>query len=124
MIKFIPIWLSSTLNPATCSSAFPKVYPVGIPLLYFFILWTKRESLNPTLQAQTRRDAEVAAMPHTTAEELPEDDVRATSQPDSIAGMHVRQGSEEAKAIEERIRQRRKNPDLVPSMFLWKDFGE
>ncbi len=26
--------------------------------------------------------------------------------------------------LEERIEKRRQNPDLVPSMFLWKDFGE
>lgn len=30
----------------------------------------------------------------------------------------------ERKELDERIRMRKQNPDLVPSMFLWKDFGE
>ncbi|CAN0016842.1 unnamed protein product, partial [Sphacelaria rigidula] len=79
------------------------VYPIGIPLLYFFILWTNRESLNPTLEARKRAETEAAAELEAAAE----------------AGDSM----EEAEKLEERIRQRRQNPDLVPSMFLWKDFG-
>lgn len=31
---------------------------------------------------------------------------------------------ESAEELEERLEMRKQNPDLVPSMFLWKDFGE
>lgn len=32
--------------------------------------------------------------------------------------------SEELHELEEIVKARRENPRLVPSMFLWKDFGE
>lgn len=28
------------------------------------------------------------------------------------------------RELEEKVEARRKHPELVPSMFLWKDFGE
>eukprot|EP00752_Nemacystus_decipiens_P008148 g7287.t1 len=75
------------------------VYPIGIPLLYAYILWINRESLNPCAQA--------------------DDASRST-----MAMMRSDYTLKETQAeLEERIEKRRQNPDLVPSMFLWKDFG-
>lgn len=31
---------------------------------------------------------------------------------------------EESQDLQMRIHDRKTNPDLVPSMFLWKDYGE
>ena len=78
------------------------MYPIGIPLLYAYILWRNRESLNPC--AQTPDTSSRSRLSISTRSEYP-----------------VR---ESQAALEERIEKRRQNPDLVPSMFLWKDFGE
>ncbi|CAM9190499.1 unnamed protein product [Ectocarpus sp. 8 AP-2014] len=76
------------------------VYPVGIPLLYAFILWRNRESLNPCVKTgavvNPRADGSTARI--TFKAEYSED-------------------------LEEKLEKRRRNPDLIPSMFLWKDFG-
>eukprot|EP00903_Cladosiphon_okamuranus_P012164 g11411.t1 len=76
------------------------VYPVGIPLLYAYILWVNRESLNPRVEAVV----------------LLEPDGQAAKE----GAASVAQQQED---LQERIEKRRQNPDLVPSMFLWKDFG-
>ncbi|CAM9909015.1 unnamed protein product [Ectocarpus sp. 4 AP-2014] len=72
------------------------VYPIGIPLLYAFILWRNRDSLNPRANYSTglELDGDMSEGPRETEEEL-----------------------------QDRLEKRRQNPDLVPSMFLWKDFG-
>ncbi|CAB1103690.1 unnamed protein product [Ectocarpus sp. CCAP 1310/34] len=76
------------------------VYPIGIPLLYAFILWINRESLNPRVRSE------------------------ATPQPTGGVEMDVALvPANYGDDLEERLEQRRNNPDLVPSMFLWKDFG-
>lgn len=79
-----------------------QVYPIGIPLLYAYILWINRDSLNPRVVEDaggSRPDEEVVAKSASASEE-PE------------------------LSVEERLERRLQNPDLVPSMFLWKDFGE
>ena len=79
----------------------PQVYPIGIPLLYAFILWVNRESLNPRVAA-----ADDAA---------PEAEGEATAaKPAPVA----------LDDLQRKLEERQKNPDLAPSMFLWKDFGE
>lgn len=82
-----------------------QVYPIGIPLLYAFILWVNRESLNPRVQAVAgpEPDGETALPKGSSLPVKPQ---------------------EEEEDLQERIEKRRQNPDLVPSMFLWKDFGE
>ncbi|CAN0419853.1 unnamed protein product [Pylaiella littoralis] len=86
------------------------VYPIGIPLLYAYILWINRESLNPSVKpanvvVETGLDGAPAA-------------------PERMVGTHDVACDEGSTAkLEERLRKRRQNPDLVPSMFLWKDFG-
>ncbi|CAM9194141.1 unnamed protein product [Ectocarpus fasciculatus] len=76
------------------------VYPIGIPLLYTFILWRNRESLNPRVKpgavGNPRADGSTARSTY-----------KATFSED----------------LEEKLEKRRRNPDLIPSMFLWKDFG-
>ena len=73
--------LSNSSLDVTCT---PQVYPVGIPVLYAYILWINRESLNPEIET----------------------------------------GKVSPAQLEEILEKRRENPELVPSMFLWKDFGE
>lgn len=87
-----------------------QVYPVGIPLLYAFILWINRESLNPRTQSA---DAVVADAVVVDADSDPSPNAKTESVP-----------KETPEELEERLKKRMENPDLVPSMFLWKDFGE
>eukprot|EP00903_Cladosiphon_okamuranus_P020453 g18773.t1 len=77
------------------------VYPIGIPLLYAYILWVNRELLNPRIQQVGRAepDEEMAKSPPTCSSE------------------------ERQLSMQETLERRLQNPDLVPSMFLWKDFG-
>ncbi|CAM9376759.1 unnamed protein product, partial [Laminaria digitata] len=75
------------------------VYPVGIPALYAAILWKNRELLNP------RVNTVVASEPGEIDEAAPREELT--------------KGAE----FKERVNARREHPDLVPSMFLWKDFG-
>lgn len=74
-----------------------QVYPIGIPLLYAFILWVNRGSLNPRVQAEVCAEAD--------------------------GGKNDIFLKKEEGDLQERLERRRQNPDLVPSMFLWKDFG-
>lgn len=86
---------------APAPPAADQVYPIGIPLLYAYILWINRESLNPCMQ---QADASWSGS-------------RLPMQSEYTA-------KESPAEVQERIEKRRQNPDLVPSMFLWKDFGE
>lgn len=86
------------------------MYPVGIPLLYFTILWKNRHLLNPSVRAN----------PETDEHGQP-------ASADSIAPATITQtvlSPELARELEERVKMRKLNPDLMPSMFLWRDFGE
>lgn len=87
-----------------------KVYPIGIPSLYFFILWTQREALNPRLRPPSG--------------EVGRADVENNSSVTSVRSIGSRAARENAKEIEERVQSRKSNPDLAPSIFLWRDFGE
>ncbi|CAM9298394.1 unnamed protein product, partial [Laminaria digitata] len=89
------------------------VYPIGIPVLYAAILWKNRELLNPRIEAQPVVVGEVA----TRAE--------ASIFHSRTSKGHTKNGysSQELKELEEKVQARRVHPELVPSMFLWKDFG-
>ena len=39
-------------------------------------------------------------------------------------GQTTKYSPEALQELEEKVEARRKHPELVPSMFLWKDFGE
>ncbi|CAM9547013.1 unnamed protein product, partial [Laminaria digitata] len=70
------------------------VYPIGIPVLYAVILWNSRELLNPRIHAGVKVEAS------------------GTDQATTTAGF----------AFNETVNARRDHPELMPSMFLWKDF--
>lgn len=90
------------------------MYPIGIPVLYAAILWKNRELLNPRIGAQPVVVGEVA----TRAE--------ASIFHSRTSKGHTKNGysSQELKELEEKVQARRVHPELIPSMFLWKDFGE
>lgn len=78
-----------------------KVYPVGIPVTYFCILWRDRESLRPAPaehNSPVRNEELEAAIPH----EGP------------LAGVRGEEGLDTRWSI----------PELVPSILLWKDYSE
>ena len=101
------------------------MYPIGIPVLYAVILWRKRELLNPRV--------------HTTVMVEPEDTDGTSTAAGSTnsagifflfcrAGPTAQTNNEmspqELQEFKERVKTRRNHPELAPSMFLWKDFGE
>ena len=109
-------WYSPNRFLAAC-----QVYPIGIPVLYAAILWENRELLNPRI--------------HTTPDGADEAATRAAQgggdgMPSwilcitSTGQAKNRYSSEEWQELEEKVEARREHPKLVPSMFLWKDFGE
>ena len=81
------------------------MYPVGIPLLYAYILWTNRDSLNPRVQTDANADESSG----------PTFSFLAKGDPLTKESM---------EELNEKLEKRMQNPNLVPSMFLWKDFGE
>lgn len=102
-----------------------KVYPIGIPLLYAAILWKNRKSLNPRIQSRVgpRTDA--------SGEDTESDDPERNGGKRSAKAAKASEGqakqglsAKELEELEERVKKRRENPDLLPSLFLWKDFGE
>jgi len=101
------LWFSATphLTPAvpraSALARAAQVYPIGIPLLYAYILWKSRDSLNPR-RAQATLQLESGGG-------------------SAMSGLSL---SNESEDLKERIEKRADNPDLVPSMFLWKDYGE
>ena len=96
------------------------MYPIGIPLLYAFILWKNRHLLNPRLAIAARTEQE------RQAEESEEGDQETErvdqSNTDGQKKKHLSLLEEEE--LEKMVKLRRTNPELVPSMFLWKDFSE
>lgn len=79
-----------------------QVYPIGIPLLYASILWKNRVALNPPVQGNA-------------------DSTSGGIRLLELGGFFRKESAEE---VEKRLELRKQNPDLLPSMFLWKDFGE
>lgn len=104
-----------------------QVYPIGIPLIYALILWKHRHSLNPI----ACRSDPLSGAGQDEPERLNECDDEAFSTRfwRKLGGLEEGRAvkalsSEEKAELEERINKRINDPDLVPSMFLWKDFGE
>lgn len=93
--------LSRLTPPSYRSAVTSQIYPIGIPLLYAFILWVHRESLNPRVESIVGPEPDGETAKGSTPSVAPQQD-----------------------DLQERIAKRGQNPDLVPSMFLWKDFGE
>ena len=96
------------------------MYPIGIPFLYAFILWTNRHLLNPTLAAAAR-----AEQGRQTEEGKESDQETEGVDQNNTGGQRRKHLSPlEEKELEKMMKLRRTNPELVPSMFLWKDFRE
>lgn len=101
------------------------MYPVGIPALYAVILWRKRDFLNP------RRNS-TAMSEHEGTDEIftGDDSARGAGNPLSLLQTASRGQSymelspQELKEFNERVRARRDHPELIPTVFLWKTFGE
>lgn len=97
---------------------------MGIPLLYASILWQNRHLLNPRIRPSSRlaehEDVEDAG---TNGEAEGNCHSKPIAGASETAGDLVASPAE-LQEQEERVRMRTTNPDLVPSMFLWKDFGE
>lgn len=106
--------------------AVAKVYPVGIPALYAAILWKHRELLNP------RKNAIVGVSPGAAEEAAapkagPAEGVRIgspTFRPASLDQTGDALSPYEFQTFQERVRARKTHPQLAPSAFLWRDFGE
>ena len=101
------------------------MYPIGIPALYASILWKNRELLNPCIPTSTKPGPDAPGEVATRADSLRDDDnPRVTLS--TVSKRQTRNGysSQELRELEELVKARRENPQLVPSMFLWKDFGE
>ena len=102
------------------SQPFPcrfKVYPVGIPVLYAVILWKNRKLLNPRIHF----DSDGADEGSTRADPAGGDGTLATL---SRGQAKRRHSHLELQELAKRVKERRANPKLAPSMVLWKDFGE
>lgn len=105
--------------PPTCFFVRRKqVYPIGIPILYAVILWKNRELLNPRI---VRCNAEPDSGRESMGGEVDPTAVLCTA---PKLGTKKSYSPEELGELEERVLARKKHPELVPSMFLWKDFGE
>lgn len=112
--------LSHRLNFLNIVLAAVKVYPVGIPFLYALILWKNRDLLNPRIS--TARDGADGVL--TRADDSGDEATSAMlCNPSKILAKN-RLSPQEEQELEEKVQARRENPELVPSMFLWKDFGE
>lgn len=103
-----------------------KVYPVGIPALYATILWKNRELLNPRVKAVV--EVSPGAGEETVAPRAGSAEEACVSSP--TFGSPSQDQTEDTPPLQEfqtyceRVRARKKHPQLAPSAFLWKDFGE
>lgn len=92
------------------------MYPIGIPALYATILWQNRELLNPRIHSHAKPDPDDGPL----EAEIGADPVSTTSKGQTKKGY----SAEELQELEDKVEARKVHPDLVPSMFLWKDFGK
>lgn len=112
------------LTSLNCVSIFLvaiKVYPVGIPVLYAVILWRKRHLLNPRIHVEPDGDEEVATRTDLAGRNEILSRTLATSSKGQAKKRYCHLELQEWK---KQVEARSANPSLVPSKFLWKDFGE
>lgn len=107
------------------SNAVAKVYPFGIPALYAAILWRNRELLNPRLKVIVVE----ALPPHADGTEESSGAQFSAFRPASNYGQTGDDAPPAPPQIDlqefkERVKARKEHPELAPSMFLWRDFGE
>lgn len=102
-----------------------KVYPIGIPVLYAVILWNSRELLNPRINTGIKVKGGEPGQA-TTRDGFSEGASTLSSffNFSSNGPPKNELSQQELKEFNETVRARRDHPELIPSMFLWKDFGE
>ena len=98
-----------------------QVYPIGIPVLYATILWKNRELLNPCIQPHADESGDTTASGDSVNGDVDPSPKTCTKSKGQTKNVY---SSEELQELEEKVQARRVHPELVPSMFLWKDFGE
>lgn len=103
-----------------------QVYPIGIPVLYFFALWRKRELLNPRIYSASNNEEREG-----TGEDATEAGIVEGNNTPSVVQLTASNGQtkaywspQELKELDKRVKARTVHPELVPIMFLWRDFGE
>ena len=105
--------------------AVEKIYPLGIPVLYATILWNRRDLLNPRICPDTNpeSDGDAEAATRTTSAR---ENKRPTAKLISSSKGRTKNGlaPQKLQELDEKVKARREHPELVPFMFLWKDFGE
>lgn len=97
------------------------MYPIGIPVLYIAILWNNRELLNPRIA--TTSDEANEATPEAklgSGDDMPFEILRLTPTDRARYSYY----SEELQELQGKVKARRDHPKLIPSMFLWKDYGK
>lgn len=101
------------------------MYPIGIPVLYSVFLWKHRELLNPRVYVDAKSEANDAGEESTRARLARGDDTQSAT---LLAPSNLQHTKYlfllELQQLEERVEARKEHPELVPFMFLWKDFGE
>lgn len=101
-----------------------KVYPIGIPVLYSVVLWKHRELLNPRIcyAGDAKPEANDTNEEPTREHLARRDGIQSAT---LLTSSNVQPLEElSLRELEERVEARREHPELVPFMFLWKDFGE
>ena len=97
-----------------------QVYPIGIPVLYATILWRNRDLLNPRISSDGNTTPFATGAGSRSGDENPASVFCTASKGRAKNLLSL----EDMQELEEKVEARRENPELVPSMFLWKDFGE
>ena len=101
------------------------MYPVGIPVLYAAVLWNIRELLNPRIHIGVRVEAGETGQDATTNGFLEGLGIlRLFSNYLPMDQSENELSQQELQQFNETVRARKDHPELIPSMFLWKDFGE
>lgn len=104
------------------------MYPIGIPALYATILWKNRELLNPRIRHGAKFGSDGLGEAATSSDGDADSSASAMALCVRSKGSNVQTKNgysrQELHELEELVEARRVHPELVPSMFLWKDFGE
>lgn len=102
-----------------------QVYPVGIPFLYSFVLWRKRDLLNPRISSRCKSESDGASEEGAGGGFGIGRDISSSILLTASNGQTKAYWSpQELQELDEKVKGRTEHPELVPLMFLWRDFGE
>ena len=127
-VSWPSIHSKSSAQVQTCPNLCPaveKVYPIGIPVLYFLVLWKRRHLLNPRVYSAGQEEGGGASDDTTGASFVSKkDDPSAILLTASNGQTKAYWPPEELEELDQRVKARTEHPDLSPFVFLWGDFGE